>query len=132
MFWVLLANRLIPWSTFMRVGTNCGCGILSPQPAIVIAVACLALGILTAPTRAAVTFDAAPTTIRASSAFDGNNGPAKLFDGTISAADLGTTNNLGGQYASSGTGNGVFADNDFNPVVSMDFASAISANSIVY
>jgi len=93
---------------------------------------CMALGETTA--RATLIFDTVSITVQASSQFDtvGTYAPYKLFDGPITVADLGTTNDLQGQYASSGTGNEVYEDYDFNPVVSTDYASPVSADSIVY
>lgn len=83
---------------------------------------------------ASITFDPSPTMVQASSQFDTVNGysPYFLFDGSITQADLGTTNNLGNQYASSGSGNGIYRDNDYNPVVSTSYAGPVSANSFVY
>ena len=60
----------------------------------------------------------------------GNQAVENLIDGSVTAADIGTTNNLGGEYAYDGDHNGVKLRSP--AYVSMDFGSAKKLNMLVY
>ncbi len=49
-----------------------------------------------------------------------------LFDGSVTAADIGTSNNVGSQYACNGD------SGDISPTVAMDFGSSLTFNTLVY
>ena len=49
-----------------------------------------------------------------------------LFDGSVTAADIGTSNNGGSQYACNGD------SGDISPTVAMDFGSSLTFNTLVY
>jgi len=66
---------------------------------------------------------ASPPGVQASSAFDAFFDEANLFDGAITLADIGTTNNLGEQYAGYRVG---------PHTVLMDYRNSITADSFVY
>ncbi len=49
-----------------------------------------------------------------------------LFDGSVTVADIGTSDNVGGQYACNGN------SGDMSPTVSMDFGSSHTFTTMVY
>ncbi|NQU22996.1 MAG: LamG domain-containing protein, partial [Candidatus Nealsonbacteria bacterium] len=88
-----------------------------------VAVLILAFGGLASLAHADLVLLGTPTTVQASSEYSGAFAVSNLFDGPITAADIGTTNNLGNQYAGGGIG---------PHTVYMDYGSSITADSFVF
>lgn len=66
-----------------------------------------------------------PSTASASSEYGAGLGVQGLFDGAVTVADIGTSNNVADQYACNGSA-------ELSPTVAMDFGSSLTFNTLVY